>query len=133
METLWLLNVSCYLLHTLLSLTTLTNSFVYNQKRTINIVLVLGSFVWSDYLFVDGMISTTSFQYPTFYSTSLSTPLQTVFFYLIPHSLATHVTSTCYLWTVSPISLLSFLLLLLQKCHLEQSITYYQNCIFFCY
>jgi len=68
METLWLLNVSCCLLQTLLSLTTLDNSFVYDQKKTINIVLVFGSFVLSDYLFVDGMISITSFQYPIFYN-----------------------------------------------------------------
>ena len=52
-------------------------------------------------------MSTTSFQFPIFYSTPWLTLLQTIVLYLIPHSLATHATSTYYLWIV----LLIFLLL----------------------
>ena len=52
-------------------------------------------------------MSTTSFQFPIFYSTPWLTLLQTIVLYLIPHSLATYATSTYYLWIV----LLTFLLL----------------------
>jgi len=61
--------MSCCLPQIQLLLAILANSSVYDLQRTGDIIPTPVSFVLSVHLFVDGKISTTSFQYPIFYST----------------------------------------------------------------
>ena len=100
------MNISCCLLQTLLSLTILADSFVCNLQKTINIVLVLGLFIQSDYLSINEIMLTALFWFPIFYSTPLLNLLQTVVSYPESHSLVIYVASTHYFWT----TLLNFLL-----------------------
>ena len=67
---------------TLLMPTTLANSFAYNPQRTSSTVPTLSSFFLSAHLSVGGMLLTTLFIFPAFYSTSLSTLLQIGALYL---------------------------------------------------
>ena len=110
-----MLSISCYLLQTLLLLIILANFFVYDQQRTISIIIVSDSFFLFDHLFVDRIMSTTSFQFPIFYLVSSSTLLQTVISYPRSHSLVAYTTFIYYLWTILPILLLIFFLLLPQN------------------
>ena len=111
----WLLCELCCLLQTLLIPTTLASPSAYDLQRISSTVPTLGSSIPSAHLFVDGTPSTTLFLFLTFHSTLLSTLLQTVVFYLTLHSLAIHVTSIRYFWTVLLSSLLISLLLLPQN------------------
>jgi len=78
-----LLNVLCYSLQTLLSLTTLANPSVYIPQRTSSIIQTFGLFILSAYLSIGRMPLITSSLFLTFYLTLLSTLLQTRNLYLI--------------------------------------------------
>jgi len=67
------------------------------------------------HLFVSKRMLITLFWFPIFYSTPFLTLLQTEVLYLKSHSLATHATSICYLWTTLLVLLLMFLLSLPQN------------------
>ena len=75
----------------------LANPFVYSLQRIKDTVPASDSFIQFVYLFVDKRILTTLSQFIIFYSVPWSTLLQTEVLYLILHSLAIYIASTCYL------------------------------------
>ena len=110
-----LLNVSYYLLQTLLMLTTLANPFVCGLQRIRDIVLTPDSCVLFVHQFEDGKQSTISSGYPTSCLAPWSILQQTVVPCPTPHSLVSHVTFTHCFERVLPTLLPSFLPSLLQS------------------
>ena len=82
-----MLNKNYHLLQILQMLATQANHFAYDPQRTISTVLVPFSYILSAHLSVNGRLLMTLFQFPTFYSTSRLTLLQTVVLCLILHFL----------------------------------------------
>ena len=85
------------------------------STKTLNTAWVLGSFSLSDHLFEDGILLTTSFQFPASYSTLSSASLQITVLYQTPHTLVTYAVSIHYLWIASLILPPIFLLWLPQN------------------